>query len=243
MRNQRGISRFVAFARIGCARFCLRAHLPICNAYELMLAHFSWRVVVGASLALALLALGCSKPGPDRTHDGLVSTPQASALGTQGDKNVDSIVFIRESTEAQRAAVSFHAQTWHLGEEVTWDADQDTGRIRFTFKDGRIAEADFQIVGTYNTLDGTFLWGWDHPSVGKPLRKHAELAKEFGLKHALANFTQRKVECSKEQAWEFTAVAARLGKATGTYRGPAGTALVYMTFGKVQLSTLGSRSP
>ena len=44
------------------------------------------------------------------------------------------------------------------------------------------------------------------------------------------------VECTEEQAWEFTAVAARLGDANGAYRGPAGTTLVFMTFGQVSLS-------
>lgn len=148
---------------------------------------------------------------------------------------MDASVFIKQSVERLRTQTSTHAATWHLGEEANWAADQDTGRIRFTFKDGTIAEADVQIVGTYNTLDGTFLWGWDHPSVAEPLRKHATLAKEFGEKHGLSKYTERKVICSDDQAWEFMAVAARLAKANGAYRGPAGAALVYMTFGEIKL--------
>ncbi len=92
-----------------------------------------------------------------------------------------------------------------------------------------------QIVGTYNTEDGTFLWGWDHPSVQEPLREHAKLAKKFGEEHNLPDYTNRIVECSEDDAWKFTAVAARLGNANGAYRGPAGTALVYMTFGEIKL--------
>ena len=72
--------------------------------------------------------------------------------------------------------------------------------------------------------------------LAEPLRKHASLAKEFGEKHGLANYKERKVKCSEDEAWEFTAVAARLAKANGAYRGPAGTALVYMTFGEIKLS-------
>jgi hypothetical protein len=150
--------------------------------------------------------------------------------------DVDPTVFIKQSLEGLRTQTSAHAATWHLGEEANWAADQDTGRIQFTFADGTTAEAELQIVGTYNTLDGTFLWGWDHPSVAEPLRKHASLAMEFGEKHGLSKFTERKVKCSEDEAWEFTAVAARLGKANGAYRGPAGTALVYMTFGQIKLS-------
>jgi hypothetical protein len=145
-------------------------------------------------------------------------------------------LFIRQSLNGLRAQTAAHAATWHLGEEANWAGDQDASRIRFTFADGTIAEAELQIVGTYNTLDGTFLWGWDHPSVAEPLRKHARLAKDFGEEHRLPNYTDRMVKCSEEDAWEFTAVAATLGKADGAYRGPAGSAFVYMTFGEIKLS-------
>lgn len=93
-----------------------------------------------------------------------------------------------------------------------------------------------QIVGAYNTDNGTFLWGWDHPSVAERLNKHAALAKQFGLDNGLAQCKERMVECTENEAWEFTAVAARLGEANGAYLGPAGTALVFMTFGEIKLS-------
>ncbi len=145
--------------------------------------------------------------------------------------------FIKQSVEGLRTQTSIHAATWHLGKEANWAADQDTGRIRFTFTDGTIAEGELQIIGTYNTLNGTFLWGWDHPSVAEELGKHASLAKEFGEKHGLSQSSRANGrKCSEEDAREFTAVAARLGKANGAYRGPAGTALVYMTFGEIKLS-------
>jgi hypothetical protein len=148
---------------------------------------------------------------------------------------MDADFFIQQAIEGLRALTSAHAATWHLGDEENWAVDQDNGRIEFVFSDGTVAEADVQIVGTYNTTDGTFLWGWDHPSVAEPLREHAELALQFGQEHELAMYTQRSVECTEEDAWEFTAVAARLGNANGAYRGPAGVALVYMTFGEIRL--------
>lgn len=156
---------------------------------------------------------------------------------------VDPAAFIQQSIEGLRAQTAAHSATWHLGEEATWTADQGTGRIRFTFEDGTVADADFQIVGSYDSLDGTFLWGWDHPSVGEPLREHARLAKEFGLKHALSKYTERMVRCTEEEAWEFTAVAARLGNVNGAYRGPAGTTFVFMTFGEISLSKRKPAAP
>src|SRR5437868_300991 len=118
-----------------------------------------WRILVFALVAAA----GCSRQGPDEAP---------KAINPQGEKPVDPSVFIKQSVEGLRTQTSTHAATWHLGKEANWAADQDTGRIRFTFADGTNAEGELQIIGTYNTLDGTFLWGWDHPSVAEPLGKH-----------------------------------------------------------------------
>ncbi len=143
--------------------------------------------------------------------------------------------FIEASMEGLRLQTDGHAATWHLGDEKTWNANQDTGELRFTFSDGVTATTQFQSIGTYDTLDSTFLWGWDHPSVVEPLREHAKLAKAWGTKNGIQRFTTRKVKCSEQEAWEFTAVAARLANANGAYRGPAGTTMVFMTFGTITL--------
>jgi hypothetical protein len=74
-----------------------------------------------------------------------------------------------------------------------------------------------------------------NPSVNERLREHAKLAKKFGEEHNLPDYINRKVKCSEDDAWKFTAVAARLGKANGAYRGPSGSAIVYMTFGQIKL--------
>ena len=143
--------------------------------------------------------------------------------------------FVQQAVQGLQMQTTAHAETWGLGTADQWAADQETGLLTFTFADGTIAEADMQIVGTYSTNDGTFLWGWDHPSVQSPLDENAKLAKQFGEENNLPKYTQRKVKCTEEEAWEFTAVAARLGEASGAYRGPAGSALVFMTFDKVNL--------
>ncbi len=148
---------------------------------------------------------------------------------------MEADIYKQQAVEGLLVQTAAHSSAWHLGDEDNWSADQDSGRIEFSFADGTIAEADMQIIGTYNTENGSFLWGWDHPSVEEPLRAHAKLARQFGEQHNLPHFTDRIVQCTEDEAWEFTAVAARLGNANGAYRGPAGTTLVYMTFGEIKL--------
>lgn len=116
-----------------------------------------------------------------------------------------------------------------------WNVDLDAGTITFTSAT-KVASAPVQVVGTYNTLDGTWLWGWDHPSVPKACAEAAARVHAYGVKHKVGDFTTRKLTCSEEDAWRFTGVASYLTGATGAYRGPSGTTLVFMTFGEVTLS-------
>jgi hypothetical protein len=98
------------------------------------------------------------------------------------------------------------------------------------------AVAPAQIIATYNTLDGTWLWAWDHPSVEPALAKDAKRMLAYGQEHGYAKLTTRKLQITEDEAWELTALAFLVCGANGAYRGPAGTAFVFMTFGEVQVS-------
>jgi hypothetical protein len=100
-----------------------------------------------------------------------------------------------------------------LGTETQWNLEMDAGTLRFAFADGRVLTAPVQVIGTYNTSSGTFLWGWDHPSVPEPLRRAAQRVHDYGQAHGIAAFTTRSTTCSESDAW---------GDAGGTW--------VYMVF-------------
>jgi hypothetical protein len=148
--------------------------------------------------------------------------------------DADYRALVERSMEELRLKTAAHDSGWGLG-AADWAVDQDTGLITFTGKK-MVATAPVQIVGTYYTQDGTWLWGWDHPSVADELAEHARRVHDFGAEHSLDTLTTRKVACTEDEAWEFAALACHLCGAQGAYRGPAGTALVFMTFGEVTLS-------
>lgn len=143
--------------------------------------------------------------------------------------------FIAAAIDSLAQQTSAHMNSWRFGHEESWDADLDRGEIIFQFEDGIAAVAPIQVVGTYNLNDGTFLWAWDHPSIPEPLRAHAKLALAWGQANGLQAFTSRMVNCTEDEAWSFTAVANRLAGANGAYRGPSGSALVFMTLGEIRL--------
>jgi hypothetical protein len=152
---------------------------------------------------------------------------------------VDSSALVDTTPEQQfldQALAQLQKQTaqnstsWGLGEETQWNLDMNAGTLRFGFANGRALDALVQVVGTYNTKDDTFLWGWDHPSVPAPLRRAAQCVHDYGAERNIKQFTARTISCSQDQAWKLTAAAAYLDGATGAYRGEDHGTWVYMTF-------------
>jgi hypothetical protein len=127
-------------------------------------------------------------------------------------------------------------ETWGLGDGGRWDADLEAGTITFTNERGWTIVAPLQVIGTFNTVDSTWLWGWDHPSVSESLGEHARQARAFGERYGLEWFTTRKLTVTEKDCWTFTAVASYLAGAQGGYRGPAGTTMIFLTFGTVTIS-------
>ncbi|WP_020180966.1 DUF6882 domain-containing protein [Methylopila sp. M107] len=123
---------------------------------------------------------------------------------------------------------------------AAWSVDLQEGAITFDAADGRRAVAPVQVIGTLDTKAGTWMWGWDHPSVPEPCGRDAAAVRDYGAKRGLAEFATKVIPCDEAKAWEFTSLAAHLANAQGGYRGPSGTTLVFMTFGTVTLSKPGA---
>lgn len=150
-------------------------------------------------------------------------------------EEIDFETLMDRSMNELQLKTEAHTNTWGLGSCDRWDMDQETGIITFTTKK-MIATAPAQIIGTYSLESGTWLWGWDHPSVVEGLAEHAKQVYEFGQANGIDHLTNRKIECDEDVCWGFTALACHLCDAQGAYRGPAGNALVFMTFGNVTLN-------
>jgi hypothetical protein len=142
---------------------------------------------------------------------------------------------IERAMNGLAAVTTAHIATWHL-DEADWNLDQDVGDLTFTTQQGMQAVAPAQIIGSHNEVEGTWLWAWDHPSVYPALAKDAHTMLAYGEQHGYTKLTTRKLEITESEAWELTALAFLLCGANGAYRGPAGDAAVFMTFGEVRLS-------
>ena len=178
------------------------------------------------------------KPEDYDDSDDAISLAQAQeSLAKSGIpasvENVDKTPeqqFLADALTRLQTCSAKHTATWGLGTETQWNLDMNAGQLRLSFADGREMDFPVQVIGSYNSQHGSFMWGWDHPSVPEPLRRAAQRVRDYGEEHAIERFTTRTISCSEADAWDIAAAAAQLDNVTGVYRGDAGGTWVYMTF-------------
>lgn len=139
------------------------------------------------------------------------------------------------SLEGLQFQTGMHQRTWNLGEEEKWGFSQETGELIFNFPD-KTVRTSAQILGTFDSLAGTWMWSWANPSIAEKLAVDADRMRRYGVKHRIRRLAEPRWNGSELDAWKMTALACRLCEANGAYRGPAGDTYVYFLFGEIRMS-------
>lgn len=148
----------------------------------------------------------------------------------------DLRIQIDKAMASLQTLTAAHDGIWQIS-QAAWSVDQSAGTIAFTSPKGIVATAPVQIIGSYSTQDGSWLWAWDNlSSIKAELTEHARKARSYGQEHGYDILTTPKLACPEETCWDFAALACMLAGAQGAYRGPAGPVRVFMTFGDVKLT-------
>lgn len=182
-----------------------------------------------ACVVIAAITFGCARsapPKPTKVDSSMPTNAARPTLAALLDASMDELRF---KTEAHTA--------WGLGAFDTWAFDQNTGQLVFTDRARGRAETPAQIVGSYDSVYGTWQWAWGNSSVAPELTRDALVVKAFGEREGYVELTQGMRSCSEDDAWRMAALAVKLNEKDGAYRGPAGDGLfVFLSFGKVRLS-------
>ena len=189
-----------------------------------------------ACVVIAAIVFGCARRAPPKLTKDDSPMPTNDAHPTLAALLDASMGELRLKTEAHTA--------WGFGAFDTWTFDQNTGQLVFAdAKRGR-AEAPAQIVGSYDSVDGTWQWAWGNSSVVPALTHDALVVKAFGEREGYVELTEGMRSCSEDDAWRMAALAVKLNEKEGAYRGPAGGGLfVFLSFGKVTLKVTLKASP
>lgn len=103
-----------------------------------------------------------------------------------------------------------------LPEPSGFDLDLETGDLLMKFDSDPSLSLVAQVAGTFSD-DGTFMWGWGHPSVPQPLQQAAWAAQRYGDRQEIPELLTRGGKATKKQVREFVAIAAYLAHADGVF--------------------------
>jgi hypothetical protein len=126
-------------------------------------------------------------------------------------------------------------QSWGLGSADRWDLDQTTGLIRWTFPD-KTASALAQILASFSPASNSWMWAWANPSILPKMSRDARSLRQWGDAHGQQLFSRPKFDADEQTAATLVALAVRITRATGLYRGPAPNTYVIITFGPITLT-------
>ena len=155
-----------------------------------------------------------------------------------GNNPADFDAFVDGALEGLQIQTAACQGTWGLGSEEDWSFDQEDGRLVLTFSD-KIVTTPAQIIGSFDGDSKTWLWAWANSSIEPALARDAEKVRAYGERHGVKRLVDRKWPADEVDGWRMTALANRICNSGGAYRGAAGSAYVYFTFGKLNIKPRG----
>ncbi len=150
-------------------------------------------------------------------------------------------VILAEGTDLIEQVGRAHRERWGLGTADSWDVDQQTGVIRWSFPD-KTVEAPAQMLGSHSPSAGSWLWAWANETVLPAMRRDAERVRAWAEANGHANLTKPKIDADEEVATTLATIAFRVTNAAGFYHAPARASTVFLTFGPVTITAAGGQT-
>src|SRR5262245_60379487 len=104
------------------------------------------------------------------------------------EQALDFESLLQASMEELMAKTQAHQAAWDFGTEEEWHLDQDLGELKFKFP-GRMAIAPVQIIGTFDTQAGSWMWAWANPLIADNLKTDSLCVKRFGEQYGIQRLT------------------------------------------------------
>ena len=123
----------------------------------------------------------------------------------------------------------FHLKTRMAGSELGQKLDQGTDyrlnlkkrRLVLCFEDAPELSLEAQVAGTLSD-DGSWMWGWGHPDVPKPMQQAAWAVQQFGERQEIEDLMSRGGPVDDTRLNEFLAICAYISDADGVFMGDHG---------------------
>jgi hypothetical protein len=142
--------------------------------------------------------------------------------------------FLRQSNGFMRGQMDENRKAFQLDSYHRFDWDQWRGELVFSSGGTPKVVARIQLVGSLSTKSNAWAWAWANPGYLASIRQAVIRAKVFGTEHGITRLIQPRWAAKESDAWEMTAVTAKLSEAKGAYRCPSHDGFTYMIFTQIR---------
>ncbi|HLY08365.1 MAG TPA: hypothetical protein VKW04_03560 [Planctomycetota bacterium] len=138
--------------------------------------------------------------------------------------------YLRQSNWQMRAQIDQNQKDFQLGSYLRFDWDPWRGELVFSSGGTPKVVARIQIVGSLSTKSNSWVWAWATPGLFDAVRKAVLQTKRFGEERGIISLITPKWAAKESDAWEMTAITARLSDAKGAYKCPSPDGFTFMVF-------------
>ena len=167
--------------------------------------------VVGLAVALtACMHAQDGMPTQNSTHtQDQGHTTQPVNQAAQQSNQINYVQAIEQKNQAVAKA---------LGIQRLSQANIDLQMGLIFFKVAQNSQAyEMDVIGSYDPQTKTLQWAWENPDLDPDLKITATQLKAYGAQHQIAALNTPNLNCTEQQAWQYTAMAAHLAGADGAY--------------------------
>jgi hypothetical protein len=125
--------------------------------------------------------------------------------------------FAQECIEELKALQARFQEKYDLDWYENWFYQQASGLLTFSTGDTELNFKYFE-VGSFSPKSNTWKWSWDNDHTLDKAKEQTRAIKEYGQSLNYPKLTDGCFNSDEFEAWEFTAIAAKLANGIGVYR-------------------------
>jgi len=145
--------------------------------------------------------------------------------------------YVRQANWFMRGLMDENRKAFALDSYHRFDWDQWRGELVFSSGGTPKVVARIQLAGSLGSKSNAWTWAWSNSAYLASVRQASLKAKQFGDERAIIRLIQPRWGAKESDAWEMTAVTAKLSDAKGAYKCPGADGFTFMIFTDIRAVT------
>lgn len=136
--------------------------------------------------------------------------------------------YLQESMDEMEEKQENLKKRYRIGHLERFEVDYEVSELSFFDRGKKKVTAKIIPVASHVPEKRNLQWGWANKKFPQEVREKAAVTKQLRELTGFELFTNERVECDEDMAWEINAMACKFMGAIGIYRIPHGSVNMYV---------------